>query len=176
MRLNFWQFRLVGHEQWLVQPNWPRRLFIRLFGPLGVHARIRNTRVINAVLNLHLPSNATILDAGCGHAYATIFLAKQFPDRNYIALDLDQQYIVDGERIKNYIKLNNLTFVNTDISKFGDNVLFDLIISIDLLEHLPDDLSALRSFRHALKPNGFLLLHLPRRHQEHRRIFPFFNK
>ncbi len=97
--LNYWQFRQVGHEQWLAQPNLIQRTYVRLFGPLGVHARIRNTRIINSILRLDLSPNAHILDAGCGHAYASFWLAEHFPRQQFSALELDEKLVKAGEII-----------------------------------------------------------------------------
>ncbi len=51
---------------------------------------------------------------------------------------------------------------------------YDLIFSIDLLEHIIDDIGTLEGFRQALSPQGRLLLHLPRRHQDQQRVFSAF--
>jgi SAM-dependent methyltransferase len=53
---------------------------------------------------------------------------------------------------------------------------YDLVISIDMLEHIKDDLGLLRQFRQALKPGGYLVLHVPRRHQEQWRLLPMFRR
>ena len=174
MPLNFWQFRQVGHEQWLVQSNPLQRLFIRLFGPLGVHARIRNTRVINAIRRLELPPGAQLLDAGCGHGYVTFWLARQFPNYRITALEVDPKLVQDGMAIASHLGLENVSFVQGSATDLEDTQRFDLIFSIDVLEHIEDDTGTLRVFRKCLKPQGRLLLHLPRRHQEHRRFFSAF--
>jgi SAM-dependent methyltransferase len=70
-----------------------------------------------------------------------------------------------------------LTFVEGDLSEFETvGGPYDLIISIDVLEHIADDTRVLRMFRRALKPHGALILHLPLRHQEQRRIFSAFKR
>ncbi len=174
MSLNFWQFRKVGNEQWLVQPGWPRKTFVRLFGTLGVHARIRNGRMINAIARLGLPGNAEILDAGCGHAYSTFWFAQRFPQQTFTAIELDPQLVDEGQRISQALRLNNICFIKDSITNLNQDSRYHLIFSIDVLEHIEDDLAVLRAFRKALRPDGYLLLHLPRRHQEHRRIFNAF--
>lgn len=174
--ISYLQFLQVGREQWIVQRNPLARIFFRLFGPLGVHARIRNTRVINAIRRLNLPDAACILDAGCGHAYATFWLARHYPQYKFWAIDAAPNLIAEGRRIASQLNLRNIKFIQADIRELNikDLALFDLIFSIDLLEHIEDDVGLLRAFREALNPRGYLVLHLPRRHQEHRRFFPVF--
>ena len=172
--LNYWQFCQVGREQWLVQSGLGRRIFVRLFGPLGVHARIRNTRVINAINRLALPQEADIIDVGCGHAYATFWLARRHPSFHFTALDLDEKLVEDGKHIANQLGLSHVTFVQQSAVDVASLSAYDLIFSIDLLEHILEDEKALCNFRRALRPDGQLLLHLPRRHQEHHRLISAF--
>lgn len=174
MPLNFWQFRKVGHEQWLVQSNPLQRLFIRLFGPLGVHARIRNTRVINAIQRLELPAESKLLDAGFGHGYVTFWLARQYPQYHITALEVDPKLIDDGMEIANQRGLKNVSFIRGSATDLDQTQRYDLVFSIDVLEHIEDDTGTLRVFWKCLRPGGKLLLHLPRRHQEHWRFFSAF--
>ena len=149
---------------------------MRLFGPLGVHARIRNGRVVKAILSLDLPQKARILDAGCGHAYASFWLAQRFPKWQIEGLESDHTLITDNRQIAAETHLQNLRFVEDQATRFDTAIPYHLIYSIDLLEHIPDDINLLENFRQMLSPNGKLLLHLPRRHQEHKRIFPAFHR
>lgn len=172
--LTYRQFLQVGHEQWLAQRNPLIRTYMRFFGPLGVHARIRNARVINAILRLDLPAESYILDAGCGHAYATFWLARHYPRYRIRAVESDPALVAAGERIASGLGLSNVEFLLGDVSALTKVAVYDLIFSIDVLEHIVDDVGTLCTFRRALCPEGWLVLHLPRRHQEHRRFFPVF--
>jgi 2-polyprenyl-3-methyl-5-hydroxy-6-metoxy-1,4-benzoquinol methylase len=174
MTLTYRQFRQVGSEQWIVQPDWFRKTFVRLAGPLGVNARIRNARVINSILRLHLPDEATILDAGCGHAYSIFWLARHFPHYHFTALELDPQLVQYGQEIAQVQGLEQVRFINGSVTEIVDVDAYDLIISVDVLEHISDDIDILNRFRKALHSEGHLILHLPRRHQEQHRFFGAF--
>ncbi len=39
---------------------------------------------------------------------------------------------------------------------------FDLIICVDVLEHIKDDYSIVKNFYRALKPGGFIIIHVPK--------------
>jgi len=165
-------FFQVGRRQWVARRNLLLRHYVR--GPFGIHRRIRHTRVINAIQRLDLPADAHILDAGCGHAYTTLWLAQHHPRYHIQAWEIDPQLVADGKRNASAIGLSNVEFIQADISALADISAYDLIVSIDVLEHIVDDLRTLTAFRRALRPRGQLLLHLPRRHQEHRRFFSVF--
>jgi 2-polyprenyl-3-methyl-5-hydroxy-6-metoxy-1,4-benzoquinol methylase len=173
-RLNYKQFRQVGKEQWLSSTSPLQTRFVRWFGPLGVHARIRNTRVINAIRQLELPGDARILDAGCGHAYATFWLARNFPAWQMTAIELDEKIVEANRLIAEKQNLRNIRFLHSNVSDLEAVSAYDLIFSVDVLEHIPNDIAVLQLFHRALQPEGFLLLHLPRRHQDQWRFFPAF--
>jgi SAM-dependent methyltransferase len=176
MPINFWQYLQVGKEQWLAQPDLLRKAFVRLFGPLGVHARIRNTRVINAISRMNLPADARVLDAGCGHAYATFWLARRHPQIQFDALEIDEKLVRNGQIISRGLGLQNVRFILGTALEVADDGTYDLLFSIDVLEHIVDDVGTLGKFHRAIKPAGTLLLHLPRRHQEHKRFISSFSR
>jgi SAM-dependent methyltransferase len=174
--LNFRQFWRIGREQWLAQDSMPARAFVRLLGPLGMHARIRNAHLLRVLSGLELPSNARVLDAGCGHAYATFWLAQRFPSHHLVGIEQDAALVAANKRIATELGLAGVEFRHGSVETVGEDAAYDLVFSIDVLEHVVDDVGVLRCFRRALKPGGVLLLHLPLRHQAQRRVFPVFRQ
>ena len=164
--LNFWQFRQVAREQWLVQTNKAQSMYVRLFGPLGVNARIRNARVINTIHRLGLASGAKALDVGCGHGYALFWLAYRYPQCQFTGLEVDAKLVEHGRYMAQQLQLSNLSFIHSSALDIDAEDKYDLIFSMDVLEHIKDDVSTLRNIRRALRSDGHLALHLPRRHQE----------
>jgi 2-polyprenyl-3-methyl-5-hydroxy-6-metoxy-1,4-benzoquinol methylase len=199
-RLSFNAYRQVGRIEWQVQrhllvqhylqgyrpPFHPERkhwaaqraLLLRHYvrGPLGIHRRIRHTRVVNAVQNLGLLADARILDAGCGHAYATLWLALHYPGYQITAVEIEPDLVESARRAATALGLGNVEFIQRDITTLRDEGIYDLVVSMDVLEHIEDDVEILHGFYRALRPGGQLLLHLPRRHQEHWRFFPAFRE
>ena len=51
---------------------------------------------------------------------------------------------------------------------------FDLAICIDVLEHIPDDVGLLKKIFRALKSDGYLVLHVPRRNEQQWRFLKVF--
>lgn len=170
--MTFSEFLQVGREQWTAFRFWPVRWFIRAFGPLGINARMRSGRVLNAMRRLPLPDEARILDAGCGHAYAAFWLARTFPRYRLDAVDMDAGLIEKARRIQAHLGLTNVHFAQGDICQVHEQQAYDLIFSMDVLEHVPDDIGALNALRRALRPGGWLVLHLPKRFEDTRRVLP----
>lgn len=106
-----------------------------------------------AIARLGLPAQASILDAGCGSG------------RNMV--ELAQHGVVTGVELSG-------TSVQLAREREAGEVLegsvmdmpldedsFDLTVSLDVIEHLEDDVGALRELRRVTKPGGALLVTVP---------------
>lgn len=177
MRLPFKEYLKLGHERWPLFQNPLASLFIKYFGSLGIHSKIRNAKVLNILLNLNLElDNKEILDVGCGDGYLLFWLNRHFPNSTYTGLEIDRTKLANCNYLARYFHKNNFNFFEGPLSELGPPPTYDLVISIDVLEHVPDDEAMLQHFAKVLKPAGLLLLHLPLRHQLQKRIFPNFKK
>jgi SAM-dependent methyltransferase len=47
------------------------------------------------------------------------------------------------------------------VTQLGFDDAFDLVLSVDNLEHVPDDVGAMRTLLHSLRPGGRLVAHVP---------------
>lgn len=70
-------------------------------------------------------SNPIVLELGCGKGEYTVELAKQFPDKNYIGVDIKGARIWTGAKASLQQELKNAAFIRTDIEMihhfFGEN-------------------------------------------------------
>ena len=105
------------------------------------------------ICRLNLPKNAQILEAGCGTGGNLQMLSRygevSAMELNQIACQLaNQRQVTDVKR-----------------GSLPDNIPFssdyDLILILDVIEHLNDDLSALEALYYKLKPGGYLLVTVP---------------
>ena len=53
-------------------------------------------------------------------------------------------------------------FDQKTLTNFTEKQKYDLVLCIDVLEHIKDDVLALNNIRDSLKPGGILLLHIPK--------------
>lgn len=176
MLLSLSEFRSIGREhRHTPQLSLFVRAFTWLFGPVGLHSRIRAGHVIREVQQLDLPRDARVLDAGCGRGLVLFWLATRHPHYHLRGIELNPVTVARNRAVAQKMGLDSLTFEQGDLleARIG-RATYDLIVSIDVLEHIADDVCVLRNLRSALKPDGTLLLHLPLRHQEQRRIFSAF--
>ncbi len=102
-----------------------------------------------------------ILDAGAGFGQYTRYLHGLFPQALILAVDLKES---DVEDLRDYCRRAGLLQVDCrpmDLLELEFEEEFDLILNVDVMEHILDDHRVFVNFRRALKPGGLLLLHTP---------------
>lgn len=135
----------------------PERLYVRWLGAPVSGLRIRLRHVLPATRG----SYQRILDAGCGPGVFTMELAKQHPEARVVGLDLDENAVRQAQGIARRAGLHNCRFEVGDVTNLHLGEEFDLVVSVDNLEHIEADVLALENLRAALRSGGTLVLHVP---------------
>jgi SAM-dependent methyltransferase len=133
------------------------RLYTRVLGAPVNGLRIRLRRVLPATDGHH----QVILDAGCGSGVFTFELAKRNPQATVLGVDSDADLVLRAGDIATRAGLANCRFERGDVTELGYEDAFDLVLSVDNLEHVQDDLRAMRTLLGALRPGGQLVVHVP---------------
>jgi SAM-dependent methyltransferase len=102
-----------------------------------------------------------ILDAGCGRGDYAIYLARRYPAARVLGVDLDATLIARNRDVAARLGVRNVEFAVVDLQAFHPAAEFDLIVSIDVLEHLPQQERALANLAGALRPEGIAFYHIP---------------
>lgn len=102
-----------------------------------------------------------ILDAGTGFGQYTLFLRTLFPQAHILSVDIKQDYLDNMERFCRQENLSAVDFRYQDLLELSAHGEFDLILNVDVMEHIRDDEEVFRRFRQALTPGGVLVLHTP---------------
>jgi ubiquinone/menaquinone biosynthesis C-methylase UbiE len=100
----------------------------------------------------------TVLDDGCGCGYGSAYLAENGA-RMVIGIDKSRSAI---EYARSHYDRRNLEFRVMDGARlrFGDNV-FDVVISLEVIEHTNDYVQFLDEIVRMLKPGGLLVMSTP---------------
>jgi SAM-dependent methyltransferase len=116
-------------------------------------------------LKKNLPDNPEILDAGSGFGQYDYTMALQFPSANITGIDVKQEQIDDCNHFFRRIGMDNrVRFEYGDLTKYSRPDHFDLAISVDVMEHIEDDLTVLKNLSSSLKKGGVLLISTPSNH------------
>lgn len=105
---------------------------------------------------------ASILDAGSGFGQYTYYLSKLSKSWNILGVDVKQEQIDDCNLFFSQIKkAERIYFRYADLTAFKKESTFDLILSVDVMEHIEDDVIVFKNFYASLKPGGMLLISTP---------------
>ncbi|MES1258079.1 MAG: class I SAM-dependent methyltransferase [Acidobacteriota bacterium] len=107
-----------------------------------------------------LANGGRVADLGCGHGASVILMAQAFPKSNFVGIDYhDASIAVARERAKQAGVADRIRFeVATPRVLASSEEKFDLVCFMDSLHDMGDPLEAVLASRHAMAPNGALML------------------
>lgn len=118
--------------------------------------KIRRT-IVQDTLDRYLgkaPKNTKLLDFGCGSGIFVEELEKAGFDA--YGVDISDEAVRFGA----LQGIKNLSVIDSHKINFPDNT-FDVVLSMDVLEHLEDEEWALKEIQRILKPNGIFVVMVP---------------
>ena len=136
-----------------------RKLFYKLLGMMFLrewHVK-RKLRVLVGGSKARLQ----IYDAGCGFGQYSYYCATKFPSSTIYAVDVKKEQIEDCTRFFRRAGLTNASFAVEDLTQIQHQNQFDLAVSVDVMEHIPDDVGVFRNLHRSLRPGGKLLVNTP---------------
>jgi SAM-dependent methyltransferase len=108
------------------------------------------------------PLNAEILDAGSGFGQYSYYLSTLSKNWNIKGVDVKEEQIADCNLFFTRIGLKNrVTFEVRDLTSYVEPGKYDMILSVDVMEHILEDVHVFNNFNHSLKPGGVLLISTP---------------
>ena len=102
-----------------------------------------------------------ILDAGSGFGQYSYFLSGLSPQWFVDAADVKEEQIADCNAFFSRIGRRNVLFEIADLTTFSKPDRFDLILSVDVMEHIADDEAVFRNFYDSLTQEGMVIISTP---------------
>lgn len=147
--------------QRLHRPGTLERLAFRLFG-VADPAHWLHFRYFQRALALWPDfSPRRILDAGCGRGDYSVYLAQRFPEAEVVGVDVDAERVAVCQAAADRMGLSNIRYRVEDLTRLDPREPFDLIVSVDVLEHIVAQQQALEKLAGALAPGGRFFFHIP---------------
>ncbi len=136
-----------------------RKLFYRLLDLL----LLRAWHIKHEVKKTLSPKmqNVAILDAGSGFGQYDFFMSNYIPSASILGVDVKEEQIEDCNQFFSVINRPNVTFELGDLTKLEQDDKFDFILSVDVMEHIEEDVLVFKNFHRAMKENGTLLISTP---------------
>lgn len=102
-----------------------------------------------------------VYDAGSGFGQYSYYIAKKFPLATVVGIDVKEEQVADCTRFFRMLGFTRCSFAVEDLTAIQHREKFDFILSVDVMEHIPDDIGVFRNFYRALKSGGTLLINTP---------------
>lgn len=126
----------------------------------GINKDFRTFSIADKMLKLVGQETGKILDIGCGFGVLVAMAAKR--GKNINGLDTSAHMIAGSQEYLQSINLDpNLVSLQTAEELVEQNAQFEVIIMIDVLEHIEDPRGFLKIVEQLLTPNGRLILSVP---------------
>lgn len=109
-----------------------------------------------------LPGDAVVLDAGSGLGQYSWSMSKKNRNWKIRAVDINIEQVEDCNRFFTKAGLSGrVKFDTCDLTSLSDSNSYNLILSVDVMEHILEDTLVFHNFYNSLKDNGILIISTP---------------
>jgi SAM-dependent methyltransferase len=138
-----------------------RKLFYRLLNILLLRSwHVRHE--LNAFFKSNRNnSNIHVLDAGSGFGQYSWVIARNNDQWKITGIELKQEQVDDCNEFFAKAGLNNASFAYGDLTQYKVEQEYNLILSVDVMEHIEDDVQVFKNMYASLRPGGALLISTP---------------
>ncbi len=100
-------------------------------------------------------------DAGAGFCQYSYHVLKRFPNARVFATDLKKDYLQKFAGFARAYFGDRFHYQEADLQVFVPKLHYDLVLAIDILEHIEDDRAVLKNFHTCMNPGAFLVISTP---------------
>ena len=104
---------------------------------------------------------AEVLDAGSGFGQYAYYMGRKHPEWNILGVDVKTEQIEDCTQFFRAIGFDHVQFDYADLTRFRRENTYDLVLSVDVMEHIQEDVKVFENLCHSMKPGGMLLISTP---------------
>jgi SAM-dependent methyltransferase len=113
-------------------------------------------------IRMRLPAGASVLDAGSGMGQYSWRLSRMGKSWKIHGIDINANEVSDCNEFFAARGLSSrVSFSVLDLANLSQKDAYDFIITVDVMEHIDDDVSVFRNFFTSLRSNGILLISTP---------------
>lgn len=106
-------------------------------------------------------NDVRVFDAGSGYGQYSFYLSSMNSNWNILAVDVKDEQIADCNRFFQQIGRHHVKFEVADLVTFSKPESFDLTLSVDVMEHILEDVQVFKNINASLKKGGMLLISTP---------------
>jgi len=110
----------------------------------------------------HAEGDISVLDAGSGFGQYSYYLSTLDPGWKIKGIDIKQEQIDDCNSFFLKIgKAGRVVFEMADLTIFREQEKYNLVLSVDVMEHILEDVKVFENFYYSMKKGGMLLISTP---------------
>ncbi len=102
-----------------------------------------------------------ILDAGSGYGQYSYWMWKRFKGCNILAVDVKDEQVADCNKFFQSIGATNVKFEVGDLTKFSNPDIYDLVVCVDVMEHILEDELVFQNYNTSMKKGAMLIISTP---------------
>jgi cyclopropane fatty-acyl-phospholipid synthase-like methyltransferase len=124
----------------------------------------------------YISKDHTILDIGCGGGSLSLYMADK--GAHVTGIDISKKSITENEKAREFFKFKNLTYKNIRLEDYDAKAgTLDRITMTEVLEHVPDEASALKKIYSLLSKDGYFLGSVPSKNAPlHKQVMKKYGK
>ena len=119
-------------------------------------------RTVRKLIQSVQGTQVSVLDAGTGLGQFAYYMAKRAPHVRVDAVDINEEYL---EYAQSFVAptpcRDRVTFGIEDLTKLSLDGPYDLVLSVDVMEHIEADVEVFRHFERVLRPGGYVVINTP---------------
>ncbi len=147
--------RLAKHRPWL------RKFYYVMLNAVFLRNwYVRQT--IRRLLDRQGTEPLRVLDAGTGLGQFAYYIATRSSRVRVHAVDVNEDYL---EYARSFISATRVaprvTFATEDLTRLTTTGPYDLVLSVDVMEHIEDDVGVFEHFARVLRPGGQVVINSP---------------
>jgi SAM-dependent methyltransferase len=127
------------------------------FGDVYERVRLRTLRDVIRGSQLDMPSGGALIDVGAGEGRYLPLWMQSFPNARIVASEISR--LASERSASRYPRVQHVV-ADAQALPFPDEA-FDAVVSVEVIEHVPDGRAMLAECRRVLKPGGWALISTP---------------
>lgn len=103
-----------------------------------------------------------VLDGGAGFGQYSYWMNKKNPTWRITAIDVKDEQVADCNRFfKEIGRSENVHFEVGDLTKYVKADSYDLVVCVDVMEHIEDDVQVFKNYHASMRDGAMLLISTP---------------
>jgi len=102
-----------------------------------------------------------VLDLGCASGHTLFRIAEDFPDSILVGLDIGKDFVATASNYAKEMKINNVNFFESSVENYSTDEKYDLILLLEVIEHVMDVELLLSNVKRLLATNGLICVTTP---------------